>query len=74
MSRQGNGAWKSSGDVRGSSKNIEKKALFLFFVLLLRRVSRSVVGCAKRTRPEEMEPHLSMQSDPYVNWEKKGAH
>ena len=34
----------------------------------------SVVGCAKRTRPEEMEPHLSMQSDPYVNWEKKGAH
>ena len=33
-----------------------------------------VVGCAKRTRPEEMEPHLTMQSDPYVNWEKKGAH
>ena len=51
----------------------DEKGSFLL-LLLLRRVSRSVVGCAKRTRPEEMEPHLSMQSDPYVNWEKKGAH
>ena len=52
----------------------DEKGSFLLLLLLLRRVSRSVVGCAKRTRPEEMEPHLSMQSDPYVNWEKKGAH
>ena len=58
----------------GAKAKIEDEKGSFLLLLLLRRVSRSVVGCAKRTRPEEMEPHLSMQSDPYVNWEKKGAH